>query len=87
MPNPPWVNMVIEMVGDNRPIYDVKKRHMKMCIFKHLELFQRLDPDGYFNTIVTNIGPTAKQSKVLHPWVSFLLCLLVLPHRDHMILV
>ncbi|KAJ7608113.1 S-adenosyl-L-methionine-dependent methyltransferase [Mycena polygramma] len=30
-------------------------------------LYGRLDIDGYFPTTVTNIHPTAKQSKVLHP--------------------
>ncbi|KAJ6513941.1 S-adenosyl-L-methionine-dependent methyltransferase [Mycena vitilis] len=30
-------------------------------------LYGRLDNDGYFPTTVTNIHPTAKQSKVLHP--------------------
>lgn len=29
--------------------------------------YSRLDPDGYFHTITTNIGPLAKQSHVLHP--------------------
>ncbi|KAJ7508728.1 hypothetical protein B0H11DRAFT_1966459 [Mycena galericulata] len=30
-------------------------------------LYGRLDPKGYFPTTVTNMHPTAKQSKVLHP--------------------
>lgn len=32
-------------------------------------LYGRLDSDGFFQTTVTNVGPTAKQSKVLHPYV------------------
>ncbi|KAI5116817.1 hypothetical protein M0805_007098 [Coniferiporia weirii] len=30
--------------------------------------YARLEEDGYFNTTVTNVGVTAKQSKVLNPW-------------------
>ncbi|THV06517.1 S-adenosyl-L-methionine-dependent methyltransferase [Dendrothele bispora CBS 962.96] len=29
--------------------------------------YSRLDNDGYFNTIITNVDPTAKQCRVLHP--------------------
>lgn len=32
-------------------------------------MYVRLDVDGHFNTIVTNVRATAKQSKVLHPYV------------------
>ncbi len=35
-----------------------------------LGLYGRLDPDGWFSTTVTNVNPTAKQSKVLNPYVS-----------------
>ncbi|KAH8119729.1 S-adenosyl-L-methionine-dependent methyltransferase [Phellopilus nigrolimitatus] len=31
-------------------------------------MYSRLEADGYFNTTVTNVGVTAKQSKVLNPW-------------------
>ncbi|KAI0029450.1 S-adenosyl-L-methionine-dependent methyltransferase [Vararia minispora EC-137] len=30
--------------------------------------FWRLDPDDVFQTIITNVSPTAKQSRVLHPY-------------------
>lgn len=30
--------------------------------------YGRLDPDGWFNTTVTNVNPTAKQSKILNPY-------------------
>jgi hypothetical protein len=36
-------------------------------------LYGRLDKDGWFPTTVTNMDPTAKQSKVLHPYVRSLL--------------
>ncbi|THH10396.1 hypothetical protein EW145_g1368 [Phellinidium pouzarii] len=32
--------------------------------------YARLEADGYFNTTVTNVGVTAKQSKVLNPWCN-----------------
>ena len=32
-------------------------------------LYGRLDKDAWFSTTVTNVDPTAKQSKVLHPYV------------------
>jgi hypothetical protein len=32
-------------------------------------LYGRLDEDGWFPTTVTNMDPTAKQSKVLNPYV------------------
>jgi DNA (cytosine-5)-methyltransferase 1 len=31
--------------------------------------YGRLDKDGVFATIVTNVDPTAKQSRVLNPYV------------------
>ncbi|KAF9268448.1 S-adenosyl-L-methionine-dependent methyltransferase [Marasmius fiardii PR-910] len=31
-------------------------------------LYARPDPEGYFQTTVTNVDPTAKQSCVLNPW-------------------
>ncbi|KAF9041782.1 S-adenosyl-L-methionine-dependent methyltransferase [Hymenopellis radicata] len=31
-------------------------------------MFGRIDASGVFQTTVTNVGPTAKQSYVLHPW-------------------
>lgn len=33
-------------------------------------LYGRLDKDGYFQTTVTNVEPTAKQSWVLNPYVG-----------------
>ncbi len=33
-----------------------------------LGMFGRIDASGVFQTTVTNVGPTAKQSYVLHPW-------------------
>ncbi|KAF8588670.1 S-adenosyl-L-methionine-dependent methyltransferase [Ramaria rubella] len=30
--------------------------------------YTRLNPDGYFQTVVTNVGPVAKQSQILHPF-------------------
>lgn len=35
-----------------------------------LGFYARLDPDGWFYTTVTNVNPTAKQSKILNPYVS-----------------
>ncbi|KAF6754216.1 S-adenosyl-L-methionine-dependent methyltransferase [Ephemerocybe angulata] len=32
--------------------------------------YARLDPNGVYATIVTNVGPTAKQSRVIHPWCN-----------------
>jgi hypothetical protein len=32
-------------------------------------MYGRLDPHSYFPTTVTNVDPTAKQSKVLNPYV------------------
>lgn len=37
-----------------------------------LGLYGRLDQDRWFSTTVTNINPTAKQSKVLNPYVRSL---------------
>jgi DNA (cytosine-5)-methyltransferase 1 len=34
--------------------------------------YGRLDGEGYFPTTVTNVDPTAKQSRVLHPHVCIL---------------
>lgn len=33
-------------------------------------LYGRIDKDGWFPTTVTNMDPTAKQSRVLNPYVS-----------------
>lgn len=33
-------------------------------------LYGRLDENSYFPTTVTNMEPTAKQSRVLNPYVS-----------------
>jgi hypothetical protein len=33
--------------------------------------YGRLDKDSYFPTTVTNMDPTAKQCKVLNPYVSY----------------
>lgn len=35
-------------------------------------VYGRLDKDGFFPTTVTNMDPTAKQCRVLHPWVWYL---------------
>ena len=35
-------------------------------------MYRRLEEDQVFQTTVTNVLPTAKQSKVLNPWVSLL---------------
>ncbi|KAI0756373.1 S-adenosyl-L-methionine-dependent methyltransferase [Daedaleopsis nitida] len=40
-------------------------------------LYGRVDRDGWFHTTVTNITPTAKQSRVLHDW-----CLRILSVRE-----
>lgn len=37
---------------------------------RSLGFYGRLDQDEWFHTTVTNVEPTAKQSWVLHPWVS-----------------
>jgi len=39
--------------------------HMRQGMKK--EIYARLTEDGYFRALTTNFGPTAKQSKVLHP--------------------
>ena len=43
--------------------------HFFFAFFLFQGLYGRLDSDGFFQTTVTNVGPTAKQSKVLHPYV------------------
>ena len=39
------------------------------AIYHLSAMYGRLDPDGWFSTAVTNVSPTAKQAKVLHPTV------------------
>ena len=33
-------------------------------------MYKRLNSEGYFQTIVTHVLPTAKQNHVLNPWVG-----------------
>ena len=38
-------------------------------LYRILGMYARLDASKYFDTIVTNVHPTAKQSRVINPWV------------------
>ena len=40
--------------------------------YKKVGVYGRLDKDGFFPTTVTNMDPTAKQCRVLHPSVCYL---------------